>query len=124
MYCSKCGNLVDDNVMYCPKCGAEMKKDQQPVQGNAPTQGQYPPDNYLVWAILSTLFCCLPLGIASIIFASKVDSAYQRGDYHGAMEASRKAKQFATWGAVTALIVWAIYFIVYVVILGAIMGEF
>ncbi|WP_417935251.1 CD225/dispanin family protein [Flagellimonas maritima] len=29
------------------------------------------PDNYLVWAILSTIFCCIGTGIASIIYASK-----------------------------------------------------
>jgi hypothetical protein len=26
--------------------------------------------NHLVWAILATLFCCLPLGIVSIVYAA------------------------------------------------------
>ena len=29
--------------------------------------------NHLVWAILATLFCCLPTGIVSIIHAAKVN---------------------------------------------------
>ena len=37
------------------------------------------PDNYLVWAILSTVFCCLPLGIVAIVKASKVDALWAQG---------------------------------------------
>lgn len=50
------------------------------------------PTNYLVPAILVTLFCCLPFGIASIVFASQVDSKYNAGDYAGAKQASDRAK--------------------------------
>ncbi len=32
------------------------------------------PDNFLVWAILSTVLCCLPLGIVAIVYANKVDN--------------------------------------------------
>ena len=58
---------------------------QQPVQ-NIP--------NYLVQSILVTLFCCLPFGVAAIVFASQVNSKLQMGDVAGAMEASKKAKTF------------------------------
>jgi len=50
--------------------------------------------NYLIPAILSTIFCCLPLGVVSIIFATQVNSKVASGDIAGAMEASRKAKMF------------------------------
>ncbi len=42
--------------------------------------GGTPPPNYLVWAILCTIFCCLPLGIASIVFAAQVNGKYAGGD--------------------------------------------
>ncbi len=73
------------------------------------------PDNHLVWAILSTVLCCMPLGIASIVFASQVDSKWAAGDYAGAREASEKAKKFAiiSAGVVAAA---AVLFIVFVVI--------
>ena len=61
------------------------------------------------WAILSTLFCCLPLGIVSIVFASQVNSKFAAGDVAGAQDASAKAKQFAIWSAIAGVIVGIIY---------------
>jgi hypothetical protein len=64
-----------------------------------------------VWAILSTLFCCLPVGIASIVFASQVDGKWASGDYAGAREASEKAKRFAMIAAGVGVAVILLYFI-------------
>ena len=50
--------------------------------------------SHLVWAILTTLFCCLPFGIVAIVYASQVSSKLAAGDIEGATEASGKAK---TW---------------------------
>jgi hypothetical protein len=63
----------------------------------------------MVWAILTTFFCCLPFGVISIINASKVDSAYAAGDYGGARIASESAKKWATWAALAGLAVGVIY---------------
>ena len=57
------------------------------------------PDNNLVWAILSTILCCLPAGIASIVFAAQVDGKWAAGDYAGARESADKAKKFAILSA-------------------------
>jgi hypothetical protein len=54
-----------------------------------------PPPNYLVQAILTTLFCCLPFGIVSIVFAAQVNSKFNAGDVTGAVDVSRKAKLWA-----------------------------
>ncbi len=51
-------------------------------------------DNYLVPAILCTLFCCLPFGIVAIIQAAQVDGKLAVGDYQGAEAAANQAK---TW---------------------------
>jgi hypothetical protein len=83
-----------------------------PPTGGAPSPtGGAKPDNYLVWAILSTLFCCLPLGVVSIVFAAQVDSKYNAGDYVGAQDASDKAKNFAIAAAAVGLVVLVIYVI-------------
>lgn len=68
----------------------------------------YPPGGYeyvpnnLVWSILTTLFCCLPLGIVSIVYAAQVDGRRAAGDIAGAREASRKAGMWA-WASVLSL---------------------
>jgi len=58
-------------------------------------QPQTPPPNYLVFAILSTLFCCQILGIVSIVFAAQVNSRWNSGDIQGALDASKNAKLWA-----------------------------
>jgi hypothetical protein len=72
-----------------------------------------PPPNYLVWAILTTVLCCLPLGIPSIVFSTQVNSKWALGDVAGAQEASAKAKKFAIW----AVIGWGIFLVLYVIAL-------
>jgi hypothetical protein len=69
--------------------------------------GGAPPQNYLVWAILATVFCCLPLGIASIVFAAQVNGKWAAGDHAGARDASEKAKKFAIWSAGVSVILFA-----------------
>jgi predicted secreted protein len=90
-----------------------------PPSYGAPGPGQpmgAPPPNNLVWAILCTLFCCLPLGVVSIVYAAQVNGKWQAGDAAGAQESSRKARQFAMWGAIIGLVVIVLYFILIVAV--------
>ena len=87
---------------------------QQPNNQQMPPQ----PDNYLVWAILVTVLCCLPFGVASIIYSVKVGSLYAQGDYNGAVDASQKAKKFAMIGGIGGL-VFIIIYVIFAVIAGA-----
>ena len=48
--------------------------------------------SYLLPAILCTLFCCLPFGIAGIVFAAQANSKAQKGDLNGASLAASRAK--------------------------------
>ncbi len=72
------------------------------------------PSNYLVGAILSTIFCCLPFGIAAIIYAGQVDSLWYAEKYDAAREMSRKASKWMWAGVITAIACWVIYFTVIV----------
>lgn len=52
------------------------------------------PNDYLVWSILVTVFCFIPMGIAAIVFSARVDNAWHRGDKEYAHEMAQKAKKF------------------------------
>ena len=63
--------------------------------GYAGTGGMQPiVPSYLWQSIVVTACCCLPFGIAAIIFAAQVSSKLAAGDVQGAMESSRKAKMW------------------------------
>lgn len=81
--------------------------------------GSAPIPNYLVWSILTTVLCCLPFGIVSIVHAAKVDGLRNAGDIAGAMDASRKAKTWAMVAAGVGLVVILLYFVLALIIGGA-----
>lgn len=87
-----------------------------------PDEGDYQPpmvkpNNYLVWAILGTIFCCLPFGIVSIVHASKVDGLWLAGNYFAATEAARKAKTWFWWSFGIGLAVQIFSIIYYIVVI-------
>lgn len=71
------------------------------------TNGPRPffPKSYLLESIFVTLFCCLPLGIVGIVYASSVEDKYYRGDYFGAEMASREARKFMRLGLFIGIVV-------------------
>lgn len=72
---------------------------------------QQPPKTWLVESILVTLFCCLPLGIAGIVNASKVESRFYAGDINAAQQASADAKKWTLISFWLGLIGIALYII-------------
>lgn len=93
---------------------------QQPAYGQQPygAPAGSPPPNYLVPAILSTVLCCLPLGIVSIVFAAQVNGKHASGDVEGARNSSRKAKSFAIWSVVAGVVVLVLYALGAVALMG------
>ena len=71
------------------------------------------PDNNMLWAILSTVCCCLPFGIVSIVYAAKVNGLYLAKQYDAANQAAEQAKKWAIISAATSIAVNIIYFIFY-----------
>lgn len=86
----------------------------QSANGMGAAQPPVPkPDSYLVWAILSTICCCLPFGIVSIVYAAKVDGLYSGGQYVQAREAADNAKKWAIISAVVGVVVSIVYILFY-----------
>lgn len=76
------------------------------------------PSNWLVAAILSTICCCVPFGIVSIVYASKVDNLWSAGDHSGAFAAARKAKIWFWVAFSCGLVVSICTSIYYLVVIG------
>ncbi|KAG5268377.1 hypothetical protein AALO_G00212020 [Alosa alosa] len=67
--------------------------------------------SHMIWSIITTLCCCLPLGIGAIICSRRVDKANLEGDVTWAEEASRKAKILNITGLVCGILLMAIFVI-------------
>lgn len=67
--------------------------------------------NNLVLAILSTLFCCLPIGIFAIIQATKVNTLVAQGNMGEAQAAADKAKKFSMIAAIVGII-WIVIVVI------------
>ncbi|KAL6463404.1 hypothetical protein MHYP_G00277950 [Metynnis hypsauchen] len=75
-----------------------------PSAASAPT--------YLGWSIFNTLCCCLPLGIAAIVFSCRADTANTIGDGTRAHEHSRTARNLN----IAALVIGIIFLIIFIVL--------
>ena len=100
MFCPQCGASNADNAAVCVQCGRSLQA-AVPVIPAAPIQTPgviLPPgttiQNYLVFAILTTVLCCLPAGIPAIVYAAQVNGKLQAGDLAGAKLASDNAKMW------------------------------
>lgn len=97
--CPQCEFSNADNTTFCTQCGRSLQSPAAapPLQATGvvvPPIGTTIP-NYLVFAILTTVLCCLPTGIPAIIYASQVKTKLQLGDVAGAQAASNNAKMCA-----------------------------
>ena len=101
----------------------------QPVQGFAPAQpqsgavyGMNPnqplppyeqrppmPKTYMVWAIISTICCCLISGIVAIFFAANVSTKYYQRDFAGAEKASEQAQIWIIVSIVLGVVTNTVY---------------
>lgn len=105
MFCPQCGASNADTAAVCVQCGRTLQGAPVPMQGIPvqPTPIQTPGvvippgatvENYLVFAILTTVLCCPPFGIPAIVYAAQVNGKLQAGDYLGAQQASKNAKMW------------------------------
>ena len=84
---------------------------------------QKPPKNYLTESILVTVLCCLPFGIAGIVFASQVNTKFAAGDYEGAIASSKRAKKWMYWGLILSILYYVIiYFFLFSILGIAVLG--
>jgi predicted secreted protein len=103
-FCTECGKQIHLKAEICPHCGV-----RQSLLGARAGSSVNTIPNYLVQAILVTLFCCLPFGIVSIVYAAQVNGKEQAGDLTGARQASRLAKKWVWIGFLSGFVFMLLY---------------
>ncbi|MBO7680462.1 MAG: CD225/dispanin family protein [Thermoguttaceae bacterium] len=114
-FCRRCGARLNPEQIVCVQCGAAVAP--APSGPNAygaqnygwqnyggQNGGAMEIPNYLVWAILEALFCCLPFGVIAIVYAVGANSAKESGNYVQAQKKARSAKKWLIWGIVLGII--------------------
>lgn len=149
MFCSKCGNPLPANARFCSLCGVAVRSNassgmESPLgSASFETSGAYDSSNpyasssapdpyapngwgdvanvpdYLIWNVLSSLFCCTPIGVAGIIFSIQTNSAKARGDYEAAARSSSTAKTLFIVGVVICVL-QILLLLVYVILATAV----
>jgi hypothetical protein len=66
-------------------------------------------------AIIS-IFCCWPLAIPAIIFATQVQGKWAMGDFAGAQDSAQKARTFSLIAIILGLSLLVLYIILWVVL--------
>lgn len=124
MYCPTCGRRNSETARFCGNCGQTLQEraprekasipeptlesqplppTPEPSYESGPGYGPFRDagvspthvPNYLIQAILATLFCCVPFGIVAIVYAAQVNGKVAMGDMEGAWRTSRRAKSWA-----------------------------
>lgn len=90
---------------YQPQQPYTQQPQQQQYQPLQPEQGEPCPPTNLVWAILACVLCCVPFGIAAIIYANKVTNCYLAGDFIGA----KKASETSAWWVIASVVVGVVW---------------
>lgn len=77
----------------------EWQQEAKPI----PEGAEIPPA-YLAWAIVSTVLCCIPLGVPAIVFSTKTRQAIKMGDLEKAKKMSERTQWFIIGAIVLGLI--------------------
>lgn len=115
---------MEENQQAQAAQSAPCEQATQPVQPAKPVE--LAPNSHLVWAILCTVFCCLPLGIVAIVKAASVDALWVQGRKEEAKKAAKSARNFSLWGTVLSIVFYLLCFLWYflmIVLTGVTVGA-
>ena len=93
-----------------PMVAGDLTKRAPGISTMSTSEGGTIQINYLIPAILCTIFCCLPFGVAGILFAAQANSKAQQGDLNGAGVAASRAKLMCILSFVLGLLTLVYWF--------------
>ena len=117
-YCSKCGNLLEENVNTCPSCGAAQNAASTPVIATEQRASGTLNVLHLVWAIINLLLCCTPLGIAGLIMTILAKDAPSAEEEVKKLKSAKICNLIGTIGGALVVIVY-----IMIVVVGAIASS-
>ena len=123
MFCANCGKQIPEQAAFCPACGKPVNGADAPAPAEvkpaaAPVQTEVIP-SHLALAIVTTLMCCMPLGVVSIVYAAQVSSLVSSGKIEQARAASRSAKGWGIAALVVGLVAVVGYGLFYALVIAA-----
>jgi hypothetical protein len=118
MKCPYCDMVNKPERTICKFCGAPLdyieeveewiEDDPEDFPEEAPNrfpeEAPHEVPDYLAYAILVTIFCCMPVGIVAIVYAARAKVFSNRGEYARALRESELAKASCWVGFITATI--------------------
>jgi uncharacterized membrane protein YvbJ len=101
-FCKNCGSNMDDSANVCSTCGTPVyiqgyQADVEPRKGTLNT-------GFLIWSIVNIVLCCMPLGIAGLVFTI---TAQNKPTFEEEQKALKNAKIFNLIGTIVGA-VWVI----------------
>ena len=88
-------------ITQLPELQGQPAPAQQPqINYQQPATTEPCPPTNLVWAIITTVLCCIPSGIVAIFYALKVSNKYREGDIEGA----KRASETGAWWCIASII--------------------
>jgi hypothetical protein len=116
-FCRHCGAALNPEQVVCVRCGSQVTG-RPAGRGTVPAKnydGTIPMPNgvgYLIWSIISTLLCCLPLGVVGIIFSINCMNDVTAGRYDSAVKNSKVAFWCNIISLIGGLIIGCIFFLI------------
>ena len=93
-----------------------MNPDYQQAAAERPAPPPLPANDLAV-ALSTPIFCCLPFGVVSIVYATQVESLYLQGRYEEAVDKSNKAFKWAIASAATIAAIMMLYVLILLIIM-------
>lgn len=89
---------------YSPPQNSPVPSFSPPTQTGPPING----GGILAFGIMVTMLCCMPFGIAGIVYAAQINSKQSVGDYLGAQESARIAMMWNWIGFGIGLVMYVL----------------
>lgn len=117
---TKAGNVEELTYLFNSKAPVLQEQQNRPQPTNYPpqnapngynqqagyrnqNQGKWSdilpmPKNWLIESIVFSIFCCSPISVVGIFYASKVESLYYAKEYEASVRAANRAKNWSLAG--------------------------